>query len=234
LADPPGLSDTLCREKLIRLPHAAWCYQGLQIDRSADKSASAPVTFGSFNNFSKITTPMLELWAEILRLTPNSRLLIKAKALACKSANQQVRQILENAGVTFDRLELQSWRTSYEEHLVAYGKVDIALDTFPYHGTTTTCEALWMGVPVITLAGETHICRVGVSLLTSVGLPELIAGSPEQYVQLVVDLAKDASRLRRLRSELRERMLASPLMDASGFARNVESAYRRMWQSWCA
>jgi protein O-GlcNAc transferase len=176
---------------------------------------------------------MLELWAEILRSMPNSRLLIKAKALACKSANEQVRQIMEKAGVRSDRLELQSWRTSYEEHLAAYGKVDIALDTFPYHGTTTTCEALWMGVPVITLAGTTHISRVGISLLNSVGLPELIAQSPEQYVQLVVSLAKDFDRRNRLRSDLRKRMSDSPLMDAAGFARDVEAVYRQMWRTWC-
>ena len=156
----------------------------------------------------------------------------QSEGVGLQKANQQVRQIMENAGVTSDRLELQNWRTSYEEHLSAYGKVDIALDTFPYHGTTTTCEALWMGVPVITLAGRHTSRAVGVSLLTSVGLPELIAQSLEQYVQLAVNLAKDFDRLNRMRSDLRDRMRDSPLMDAVGFARDVEAAYRQMWQTW--
>jgi predicted O-linked N-acetylglucosamine transferase (SPINDLY family) len=118
--------------------------------------------------------------------------------------------------------------------LALYRQVAIGLDPFPYHGTTTTCEALWMGVPVITLAGQTHVSRVGVSLLTNLGLPELIAQTPEEYVRMAVDLANDLPRLSHLRSTLRQRMEQSPLMDAPRFARHVEAAYRQMWRTWCA
>jgi protein O-GlcNAc transferase len=114
--------------------------------------------------------------------------------------------------------------------LQCYQRVDIALDTFPYHGTATTCEALWMGVPVITLVGPAHVTRVGVSLLTSVGLTELIAADDSDYVRLAVELAADSTRRERISANLRERMQASPLMDAPGFAREVEAAYRQMWR----
>jgi protein O-GlcNAc transferase len=236
-ADPPGTSDTLCSERLIRLPHTAWCYQAPEENLPPDDkevSDATPITFCSFNNFSKVTKAMLELWAEILRQVPGSRLLIKARVLGCQSVQQRVRQMMEAAGVTSDRLELQGWQKSFEEHLASYRQVHLALDTFPYHGTTTTCEALWMGIPVITLAGKTHVSRVGVSLLSNIALPELVADSPERYVRLASDLAKDAPRLNGLGSGLRERMRRSPLMDAPRFAADVESAYRDAWRRWCA
>jgi protein O-GlcNAc transferase len=235
-ADPPGTSDALCRERLIRLPHSAWCYQAPAQSPPLDDSKTVdarPITFGSFNNFSKVTPSMLELWAQILRSTPGSRLLLKAKALSSQTVQQQVRRIMEAGGVASERLELQGWRQSTDEHLTSYRQVDVALDTFPYHGTTTTCEALWMCVPVVTQAGATHVSRVGVSLLSNVGLPELIALDPSEYVRLAVDLAKDAHRLNNLRSGLRQRMLHSPLMDAPRFARDVEAAYRQVWRNWC-
>ena len=137
---------------------------------------------------------MLELWARILHSTPNSTLLIKAKALASQTVEQHIRQIMESVGIAKDRLHLQPWRKSHEQHLASYQTVDIILDTFPYHGTTTTAEALWMGVPVVTLAGTTHVSRVGVSMLTNIGLPELIAHSENQYIQIATDLAKDIPR----------------------------------------
>jgi predicted O-linked N-acetylglucosamine transferase (SPINDLY family) len=132
-----------------------------------------------------------------------------------------------------DRVELIGWAASEKEHLQLYNRIDIALDTYPYHGTTTTCEAMWMGVPVVTLAGNAHVSRVGVSLLSNVGVPELIADSPEKYARLASELAHDPARLSSLRSTLRQRMAQSPLMDAPRFARNVEAAYRQMWRTWC-
>jgi predicted O-linked N-acetylglucosamine transferase (SPINDLY family) len=111
--------------------------------------------------------------------------------------------------------------------------VDIALDTFPYHGTSTTCDALWMGVPVVTLAGQSHVSRVGLSLLSNIGLPELVATTVDEYVGVAVNLATDRDRLKRLRLTLRERMQNSPLMDSPTFARNLEAAYRQMWRKWC-
>jgi predicted O-linked N-acetylglucosamine transferase (SPINDLY family) len=114
-----------------------------------------------------------------------------------------------------------------------YNEMDIALDTFPYNGTTTTCDALWMGVPVIALAGQTHVSRVGVSLLSNIGLSETIAATTDEYISLAVALARDRDRLKTLRLGLRERMKTSPLMDADKFARDVEAAYRQMWRTWC-
>jgi len=128
---------------------------------------------------------------------------------------------------------MQGRTADSREHLQLYGLVDVALDTYPYHGTTTTCEALWMGAPVVTLAGRTHASRVGASLLTSAGLPELIAQTPEQYVEIAAALIENPSRLAELRRTLRPRMRTSPLMDAPAFARNIEAAYRQMWRRWC-
>jgi protein O-GlcNAc transferase len=142
-------------------------------------------------------------------------------------------ELFAAVGIGEDRLDLRGWIATRDSHLELYGEIDIALDTYPYQGTTTTCEALWMGVPVVTLAGTSHRSRVGVSILSNLGLAELIAGDPEQYVRLAVDLANDLPRLTEIRAGLRERMLRSPLTDAPRFARNVELAYRQMWRSWC-
>jgi predicted O-linked N-acetylglucosamine transferase (SPINDLY family) len=192
------------------------------------------VTFGCFNAQPKINEPLLKLWSEILRATPGSRLLLKNRSALDSSTQQHVRAVLETAGIGSDRIELAGHTTSLGAHLASYSRVDIALDTFPYHGTTTTCEALWMGVPVITLAGQTHVSRVGVSLLSHVGLPELVAESPADYVRLATELASDLPRLAALRRTLRPRMAASPLTDAPRFARAIEAAYREMWREWCA
>jgi predicted O-linked N-acetylglucosamine transferase (SPINDLY family) len=141
--------------------------------------------------------------------------------------------LFRDAGIEEERLSLVAWLSDTSGHLGAYARVDIALDTFPYSGTATTCEALWMGVPVISLAGNRHAARVGVSLLTRVGLTELIAQSPEEYVKLAVELAGDTERLIRLRAGMRERVRNSPLCDAKTFTHTLEQAYREMWGKWC-
>ena len=234
-ADPPGLSDTLHSEQLIRLPQTNWIYQPpADCPVPTPRPAGMPVTFGCFNHFAKVTEPMLRLWARILAAVPGSRLLLKAMGLASPDVRARVRGIFQGEGLAPERVELAGWRSSAEDHLALYGRVAIALDPFPYHGTTTTCEALWMGVPVITLAGRMHVSRVGVSLLTNVGLPELIAETPEAYVRIAVDLAGDPPRLDHLRATLRPRMAQSPLLDAPRFARHIEAAYRQMWRRWCA
>jgi protein O-GlcNAc transferase len=191
------------------------------------------MTFGCFNNFAKITEPMLLLWARILHAAPESRLLLKAWALGSEIAQQRVRQMLGEARIDAERLELRGYEPAHDDHLAHYHRIDVALDTFPYHGTTTTCEAMWMGVPVVTLAGKTHASRVGASLLTNAGLPELVADTPEEYVRLAAELAGDLPRLSHLRRTLRQRMAQSPLMDAPRFARDIEAAYRAMWRKWC-
>ena len=237
LADPPGTTEHLHTEKLIRLPDCAWCFRPSE---EAPPVAPPPafhsgrVTFGSFNMLPKITAAMLEHWSAILRAVPGSRLLLKNRSLQDASARAFIRDTLAGFGIAAERIEMACYTTSPGEHLALYGSVDVALDTFPYHGTTTTCEALWMGVPVITLAGKTHVSRVGASLLGSIGLAELVAHDPPQYIRLATELALDPSRLAALRAGLRERMVRSPLRAGPRFARGVEHAYREMWRAWCA
>ena len=232
-ADPPGLTESWHAEQLVRLPRCAWCYQPSD-SPPITLRREGPITFGSFNNFAKITEPMFLLWARILHAVPESRLLLKTRALGSENTRQRVRQILSAAGIAAERLELRGYEPAHDDHLALYQRIDVALDTFPYHGTTTTCEALWMGVPVVTLAGKTHASRVGVSLLSNIGLPELVADTPEEYVRLAAELAGDLPRLAYLQGTLRQRMEQSPLMDAPRFARDMEAAYRAMWRQWCA
>jgi protein O-GlcNAc transferase len=235
-ADPSDLPDYFHAEALHRLPHTNWCFAVSEESPPVEASPAirqGHVTFGSFNNFAKVTETMLQVWGRILREVPGSRLLLKAAALAAPSVQQRVRRDFAALGIDAGRLSLRSREPDHATHLALYNQIDIALDTFPYHGTTTTCDALWMGVPVITLAGQTHVSRVGLSLLSNIGLPELIAFTQDQYVQIAVGLAKDQDRMDALRRGMRARMLTSPLMDAPGFARDVEAAYRQMWNIWC-
>lgn len=232
LADPPGLTESLHSEQLVRLSECAWCYEPGDTPDPAPRP-DRPITFGCFNNFAKITEPVLDLWARILKEVPDSMLLLKGLALMQESSRQSVYRHFESLGIERNRLELLGLSTSHHEHLALYNRMDIALDTFPYHGTTTTCEALWMGVPVVTLAGQSHASRVGVSLLTNVGLAELVARDTGQYVEIAAGLVGAPSCLADLRGTLRERMRRSPLMDAVQFTRNVEAAYRSVWTDWC-
>jgi len=235
-ADPPDLADSFDTEALYRLPQTNWC---LAAQEDSPPVAAPPatrrdhVTFGSFNNFGKITEAMLQVWGRILHEVSGSRLLLKTAAFGAASVRERVGRNFAAQGIDASRLNLRGPEPDHASHLALYGEMDIALDTFPYHGTTTTCDALWMGVAVITLAGQTPASRVGVSLLSNIGLPELVATTPDQYVQIAVDLAQDTGRLDALRRGMRARMLASPLMDAPRFARNVEAAYRQMWRNWC-
>jgi predicted O-linked N-acetylglucosamine transferase (SPINDLY family) len=182
----------------------------------------------------EFTDEILYLWVRILQQVPRSRLTVKNLALRSRSVVRRLHAFFENRGIASDRVALISHQNSPLDHLESYDRVDLGLDTFPYHGTTTTCEALWMGVPVITLAGRCHVARVGASLLTNVGLSELVTGSPDAYVESAVATARDLVHLATLRAGLRERMQRSPLMDAPRFARNLEAAYRTMWHRWCA
>lgn len=234
--DPVGSNDHLSSEELIRLPDGFLCYRP-PVDCPAVAgppiSSVEHVTLGSFNNAAKLSSATIRIWAEILRALPNARLLLKARQLGDEDARRRFLALFEQEGVAADRVALSGWALSTTDHLGTYGRVDIALDPFPYNGTTTTCEALWMGVPVITLTGEKHCGRVGFSLLSGIGLSELIAETPEHYVELAVELATDAERLGRYRRELRDRMTHCPLTDEQRFMRSLESAYRTMWRRWC-
>lgn len=234
-ADPPGMTEHLYTEKLVRLEKGFLCFTP-----PAESSDITPlpsielgyVTFGSFNALPKITVEMLAVWARILLGVPNSRLLIKNAQVTDLVLQQRLRDQLAQFGVDGERVEILG-RTSKVEHMAAFGRVDIALDTFPYHGTTTTCDTLWMGVPVITLAGKTHVSRVGVSLLSRIGLSEHIAHSAEEYVAKAIRLANAGVALSELRLNLRKLFERSGLSDGLSFTHQVESAYRLQWQKWC-
>jgi predicted O-linked N-acetylglucosamine transferase (SPINDLY family) len=224
-------------EKLVRLPQGFLCYEppgNAPPVRDYSTAGDGPVVFGTFNNFAKVTPQIIALWSQILLAVPKSKLLIKAETLGDEETQQMVRGWFARHGVDGSRIELLGREPSFVKHLATYHRVDIGLDTFPYHGTTTTCEAMWMGVPVLTLAGKAHVSRVGVSLLTRVGLSELMAPTPADYVKIAAELAQDVSRRRQIAGGLRDRMRASPLTDARGFVANLESAYRQIWRDRCA
>jgi predicted O-linked N-acetylglucosamine transferase (SPINDLY family) len=230
--DPPGSDDLCYTEKTVRLPETAWCYDPL-VDSPAVNPlpalAGGTITFGALNRLNKINPSVLAAWAQVLRAVPKSRMHILAPA---GSPRQRLLDQFRQAGVDPPRIEFID-RQSRIEYLRQYGRIDISLDTFPYSGHTTTLDSLWMGVPVVTLVGKTVVGRTGLSQLSNLGLPELAAQTPEQYVQIAAELAGDLPRLAGLRSTLRGRMQASPLMDATRFARNIEAAYRQMWRNWC-
>jgi predicted O-linked N-acetylglucosamine transferase (SPINDLY family) len=236
VADPAPAADALNRERLIRLPVGFQCYQ----PRQAPPDVAPPpalsggaVTFGSFNNLAKLNDGVLACWARLLAAVPDSRLLLKFYQLDDAATRARWHDRLVGAGIAPARLRLEPGVANWARHMAVYGEIDVALDPFPYNGTTTTCEALWMGVPVVTLAGEAHAGRVGASLLTRVGLTELIARDPEGYVAAAAALARDRERLAALRAGLRARAAAT-LGDATSFARAVEAAYRAIWIAWCA
>lgn len=235
-ADPQGETEHLHAEQLVRLPHGFLCY--LPATNCPDVSPppvlkSNQITFGCFNNLTKVNPESIGCWAKILRSVPNSRLIIKSKPLVDADNCAYLHGLFQQYGIERERVQLIGWLAKKNQHLDLYNQVDIALDTFPYHGTTTTCEAMWMGVPIITQAGKTHVSRVGVSLLSSVGLEALIAESAEDYIQKAVNLANDREQLQEVRSHLRQRMQASPLTNASLISSSLEKAYRAMWRRFC-
>jgi predicted O-linked N-acetylglucosamine transferase (SPINDLY family) len=176
---------------------------------------------------------VLMVWAKILTQIPHASLVLKARGMRDERVQARLLGLLKQSGVHESRVCLKAHELSQQDHLASYRQIDLALDTFPYTGTTTTCEALWMGVPIITLAGERHAGRVGVSLLSSVGYEEGIALSIDDYVDRAVRLASDLPRLSALREGMRERMLASPLMDRNRLTRGIEKAIRQAWMEFC-
>jgi protein O-GlcNAc transferase len=233
--DPDGAEER-CSESLWRLGGGFLCYGPPEDGCSAPVGPppslrSGRVTFGSFNALCKLTAAHIALWSRILLAVPGARLLLKSATLGLEGARERTRAAFLAHGVDPTRLDLRPRTEGLREHFQTYGLVDIALDTFPYHGTTTTMEALWMGVPVVTLAGRTHCQRVGVGILEHVGLKELVASSAAEYEGAAVGLARDPERLGALRRGLRERVKASPLTDAAAFTASLEEAYRSMWRS---
>lgn len=225
--------DGLDYEQPLRLPGSMFCYRP-----PAEAPAVTPppvlqrgaMTFGSFNTVQKISPETIALWARILHAVPDSTLLLKANSFAREQAAKRTLDALERAGIAPERVRIAAGVPERQAHLAMYGDVDIALDTFPYNGVTTTCEALWMGVPVITACGETHASRAGASILGALGLGECIATSADDYVAAAVALASDTDRLTQLRLQLRATFAASALCDEHNFTRGYEATLRDAWQ----
>jgi predicted O-linked N-acetylglucosamine transferase (SPINDLY family) len=230
--DPTGDDQPYYSERSVRLPRTYWCYQPPD---NAPPVASLPaltsgtVTFGSMNRSAKITPQAFAAWCQVLKATAHSRLILHWGE---GSHRDEARRKLSQYGIDPSRLEFVA-ALPFNEYLQQYNRFDIALDPFPYPGGTTTCDALWMGVPVVTLAGRTASSRGGLSIMTNLALPELVARNVDQYIEIATALATDFQRLELLRSTLRPRMLASPLMDAPQFAKDVETAFRQMWRTRC-
>jgi protein O-GlcNAc transferase len=234
--DPPRVTEQFYTERLIRLPDCFLCYLPGEECPSIDRLpalSNGYITFGSFNNFAKMSPEVFACWIKILKSPADSRLILKARSFSDRTVRRSVESKFTKERISTDRIELFSWVPSMAEHLSLYNRIDIGLDTFPYNGTTTTCEAMWMGVPVITLSGNTHASRVGVSLLSNIGLSGLVAETPDDYVGCAVDLANDRERLCLMRERLRDMMLQSPLADAKRFIFNLEKCYRLIWENWC-
>lgn len=236
LTDPIDLgARDFHTEQLAFLPEGFLCYRPHDLAPPisllpAEKNGC--ITFGSFNNNCKINDTTVDLWAKVMHALPDSRLLLKLKGGDDPSISGHYFELLERFGIGPAAVDIQGWK-SPEEHMRTYHKIDIALDTYPYHGTTTTCEALWMGVPTVSLVGQCHASRVALSILTRVGLEFFAACKPEEYVAKAVALARNIPALAQIRRTMRARIAASGLCHARAFAANVEAAYRKMWHKWC-
>jgi protein O-GlcNAc transferase len=226
----PGGAERFYRDAITRLPYRFVCHDPPAVAPAPGARPPGPVVFGSFNALKKITPAAIEAWARILAAVPDSRLLVKATALACEATQRRFRQSFAGHGIGEERLVLQGG-SSRAAHLEAMASADIVLDSFPYSGGVTTLECLWMGLPVITLPGESFASRHSAGYLATTGLTELVAESPDAYVALAAALAGDRARLAGLRSGMRSRLLASPLCDPGRFLGHFEEACRRAWAS---
>jgi len=238
IADPPGEPIPPGIGHPLRIEGGYHVYQP---DPEANIPIAPPpcqrtgrVTFGSFNQQWKIQPVTVALWAQVLRAVPDSRLLLKAVGFNRAEITEHFRRMFAAEGIGPDRLRCLGSTQIKRRHFELYSQIDVALDTFPYHGTTTTCEALWMGVPSVVLTGNRNAARVGTSLLRQMGLNEWAASTPEEYVRIVTEVAQDTDRLAELRFTLRDRMQNSVLGDPARYAKNYEAACRRAWRTWCA
>jgi protein O-GlcNAc transferase len=232
ITDPPG-TEAFCTEQLLRLDPCFLSYSPPS-DAPAPQlpPSDSPITFGAFNALGKMTQQTLQLYAEILTTLPGSRLLFKTTAFSDPAAQNHFIQRLHAVGIDSTRYEIAPG-TGMIEHMAAYGRVHVALDTTPYNGTITTCEALWMGVPVVCLAGNRHAARVSASLLNGIGKSEFVAQTAQEYVAIAVRLAQDRAALEQLRFGLRETMRNSPLLDTKDYSDRFYAALRQCWVSWC-
>jgi predicted O-linked N-acetylglucosamine transferase (SPINDLY family) len=233
-ADPPGVADAWYTESLLRLPQSFWCFaphEEMPAPLARATPDDAPVVFGSFNRLTKVRPELLRLWGRLLARVSDSELWV----LDVPSDDAHERVVAEVAAAGVAPARVKTWtRLPAAPFWDRIRRADIALDTFPYNGGATTCECLWLGVPVVTRAGEMGFARSGASILGAVGLPDLVAESDEAYLDIAAKLAADRPRLRALQAGLRERLRASPLLDAAGFMRDLEAAYRDLWRRACA
>ncbi len=223
-------------EEPIRMARCSHCYAPPRVEISVGPPPHllrGCITFGSFNTPSKLNDAVLETWARILHALPASRIRLQHGGLDDADTRARIAAPFERAGIAVERIETRG-HAPFEEYLAGFLEIDIALDPFPFHGGITTCDALWMGVPVVTLAGEVRHGRLGPSLLTHAGLGELVAETPDDYVVKAVELAGDFQAAARSRGRVREQLLASSICDARDCAIQIEEAYRRIWKTWCA
>lgn len=232
VTDPEG-SDHAATEALLRMGAPFLCFDAEHAAIDVPRRPDRPLVFGSFNNTAKLSDPCLVLWSAVLRAVPESRLLLKSRQFEDPVFRAAMLDRLDRFGVAPSRIELRGFAHGVAAHHGFYGKIDVALDTFPYHGTTTTCEALWNGVPVVSRVGQCHRARVGKTLLRAAGLPELACEDDASFVETARELARDAARRRSLHEDLRQRMRSSRLCDATDFATRFEAAIRHAWVQWC-
>jgi predicted O-linked N-acetylglucosamine transferase (SPINDLY family) len=237
VADPfilPAAHESRFAERIERVPSVYRWRPLIEAPPVRTERGCGPIVFGSTNNLSKLGPATIMLWARVLAAVPDARLLIKGRGLDDTGTRAALIDRFAMAGIAVDRLDLRGWTPDLNGHLTIFGEIDMALDAVPYGGVTTTCEALWMGVPVVTLAGDRLLGRYGLALLEAVGLEEGIARTADEYVAKAAALAADAVLRRSLRLSLRDRLAASALCDGVSGARQLEAAYRRMWRRWCA
>ncbi len=235
ISDPAGESESQYTEQLLRLENGFLIYSppGLELPAAKSSAANAdrPITFGSFNNLAKLSDLSVDYWSAVLRGVPESRLLLKSHAFQDQASVALTQQRFAERGIAPARLELRTKTDRLQDHLAMYSDIDIALDTFPYNGTTTTCEALWMGVPVLTLTGRTHKSRVSASILHQVGATELISATPEQFIAKAIELARSPDLLKDYKTRLRENVCSGALTDASSFVRGFEDKLIATWRA---
>lgn len=232
-SDPVGASERFHSEQLLRLPHTQWCFknttEGFEVSE-LPALKNGFITFGSFNRYSKISTKILNLWLRLLATIPNSHL-VMIDVPDCELSN--ISNLFNAHHIDLSRVQFHG-RTKYEVFRTLHQQVDIALDTHPYSGGTTTCESLWMGVPVLTLTGETSVSRSTSSLLQNLGLSDCIASNEEDYIQNAIKVTQNLTVMSELRRSLREKLGASPVMDSARFTRDLENAYREVWGKKCS
>lgn len=230
--DPPGMTDQWHTETLIRLQSGFLCYRPPDNSPPVEQSPfvkNGYITFGCINNPLKINNRVITLWSKILNQVPDSKLLLKDRIYADDVVRQTTLERLQNHGIPPNRVELLNSVKGHYDALNVYAKIDIALDPFPYNGTTTTSEALWMGVPLITLIGDTHVSRVSYSILNQIGCGKLAANSPEEYVQIAVALASNPSQMNQYRNQLRDLCKQSTFTNGQYFTQLLESVYQEVW-----